>query len=207
METPMTTAPESPHLLRPDDKVNVDAVLQVIGQIGTQEMHFNTLCADFKKMASTWLLASFGGIGFLITSDLGIGIDIYFLIGAVAAAGATGIYLLWVVDLLVYQRLLSSAFTWRGEIEKAHPWLPQVFETMVGRIFAESVGFNLAWFYMLGVLVLAGIAVASLTYAAINAFGLAVLVIAVAVIVVLGLGFLLRRMHHASIPSEARKRR
>jgi hypothetical protein len=193
-------------LMKPGDADNVDAVLRVIGLITTQEMHFNKLCADFKKMASTWLLATFGGIGFLISSDIDIGIDIYFLIGAVATAGATGIYLLWVVDLLVYQRLLSSAFTWRGRIEAENPWLPQIFDTMVNRIFAKSVGFNLSWFYMLGVLVPAGIALVCFTYATINTLGFPWLVIAVAVFMSLGLCALLRRMHIASIPKEAQLR-
>lgn len=42
-------------------------VYEIIKEIGQQERHFNTLNVTYKTLASTWLLAVFGGIGFVLT--------------------------------------------------------------------------------------------------------------------------------------------
>ena len=198
----MSILPHRPQLLRPDDPATVDATLRVMELIQAQELHFNSLCAGFKRMASTWLLATFGGIGFLLSTEIDLEVDPAFLIAGVAGAGAVGIYLLWIVDLLVYQRLLSSAFTWRGQIEKENPWLPAIFETMRQRIFGASVGFNLVWFYILGVLAPALIALGALAMALNGIAAPAVLALGF-VLALLGLAALLRRMYRVSTPVEA----
>jgi hypothetical protein len=199
----MSILPDRPRLLKPEDPATIDATLRVIELIQAQELHFNNLCAGFKRMASTWLLATFAGIGFLLSTDIALDVDVAILAAGVAAAGAVGIYLLWIVDLLIYQRLLSSAFTWRGRIEKENPWLPPLFDTMRQRIFGRNVGFNLVWFYMLGVLVPALICLASLALALRDAVPRALLAAGLG-LAALALAALLHRMHRESAPAEAR---
>ena len=191
-----------PQLVKPNGEADADTALRVLEMILKQELHFNQMCADFKKMASTWLLATFGGIGFLMSTELRIGVDLSLLIGGVAAAGATGVALLWVIDLMVYQRLLSSAFSWRGEIERQNQWLPPIFEEMRGRVFGKSVRFNIVWFYLLGTAVPAAISVVALAVAALPVLkGPGTVFTAIAALV--GLAAVFRAMYRASIPAEA----
>ena len=46
-----------------------DQVIQLVNHIGDQEKHFNGLETQYRLLASTWLLASLGAIGFLLKDD------------------------------------------------------------------------------------------------------------------------------------------
>src|SRR5262245_38062724 len=92
---------------RVDDKL-FDRTWKLITEIGVQERHFNGLQSTYRNMASGWLLATFGGMGFALTQK--ITVDYELLLAAMAVAGSAGIVLLWTLDLMVYQRLLDACF-------------------------------------------------------------------------------------------------
>lgn len=81
------------------------------------EKHFNCLCVEFKKLASIWLLSNFAGIGFMLWNDVGedAGINDWTLTGLVGFGGSIGIFVIWVADLRVYQRLLSGVLLARRD--------------------------------------------------------------------------------------------
>src|SRR5262245_830160 len=87
--------------------------------IAEQERHFNNLQSKYRVLASAWLLASLSGIGFVIKELTRPTDSPYLLIAAIAAAGGTGIYLLWVVDILVYHRLLDACFVEGLKLERS----------------------------------------------------------------------------------------
>ena len=95
------------------------------------EQHFNEMKSSCRTLASSWLLASFGAMGFLLTQNISAGLPVEVLILCVGLAGSTGLLLLWVLDLLVYHRLLDAYFVEAREIERAHPGLPQVRGRMI----------------------------------------------------------------------------
>jgi hypothetical protein len=105
-----------------------DRVWRIITEIGTDERHFNDLQARYRRMASGWLLAIFAGIGFvIINSDPPVippEIPPQFLITVISLAGCIGVGLLWVLDLLVYHRLLDSLFVEGKLLEARFSWLP-----------------------------------------------------------------------------------
>ena len=97
-------------------------------EIGLQERAFNTLQANYRALASTWLLATFGGVGFMwsLRPDpklpLPIPVDVVILF--IGVAGAVGITLIWLLDLIVYHQLLEVVF-WTGlAVELEHPEIP-----------------------------------------------------------------------------------
>src|SRR5262249_13324069 len=88
-----------------------DQRLELYKELGTYERHFNTVQGTCRTIASTWLLATIGGIGFVLGSTFNSTIIDFRLAGAlIASAGAVGIFLLWLLDVKVYHRLLLAVF-------------------------------------------------------------------------------------------------
>ena len=94
------------------------------------EHHFNDLCFKIRALASTWLLATFGGIGFLSTNTLHIEVPLNGLITLLCIASAIGITVLWVIDLLIYQPFLNCWFQCRTKLGHESQMTRMVYECM-----------------------------------------------------------------------------
>ena len=105
---------------------DVELAWKMICDLRSSEQHFNEMKAKCRTLASTWLLAAFGAMGFLLSKELSINLPTEVVILGVGLAASTGLLLLWVLDLLVYHRLLDASFLEALEIEKKYPILPQV---------------------------------------------------------------------------------
>lgn len=122
----------------------------ILKELSASERHFNALEAEYRKLASVWLLAGFAGIGFILQTNPTMAIPQELAIAGIGLAASVGIYLLWIVDLLVYHRLLDACFTEAKKIEARHAELPQVRSSM-GRSLrgGRVVTTRLRWFYIL----------------------------------------------------------
>jgi hypothetical protein len=140
-----------------------DRVWRVCEELGTAERHFNELESRYRTLASTWLLATFAGVGFVLSEQvLALHIDRLILVGGIGLAGAIGIALLWNLDLMVYHQLLAANFYAGITLERAHPWLPQVRNAMLESQRGLGVLPRVVWFYMGGILAPLTIAVTAL---------------------------------------------
>jgi hypothetical protein len=75
-------------------------------ELGNYERHFNEMQSRYRALASTWLLATFVGGGFILsqkTFEVPLSRDL--AVATLALFGAFGIGLLWNLDLMVYHRL------------------------------------------------------------------------------------------------------
>ena len=136
-----------------------DFVWDVYKHLAGQCAHFNTIESTYRALASTWLLAAFAGIGFVlkdVDSEYG---PLY--IAAIAAAAAAGVFLLWLMDLMVYHRLLGAAFGEQLELETRHAWLPQVAHRMMRAHGGAGVVPRIVWFYVASYALLVAIASAA----------------------------------------------
>lgn len=80
-----------------------DRVWSLVTELGLQERHFNDLESRYRALASTWLLAAFFGMGFVISQEtLTLPFDRLLVVAGIGLAGTVGIALLWNLDLLVY---------------------------------------------------------------------------------------------------------
>ncbi len=109
-----------------------------VAEIGKAERDFNSLQAGYRKLASTWLLAVFAGLGYLLnpvevsSGKIQLGLEEPLLVIALGVAGYFGILVLWLLDIVVYHRLLVSYFRQGHRLEEEHGWLPQVRHDMDG---------------------------------------------------------------------------
>ncbi|MFT3736447.1 MAG: hypothetical protein QM776_15750 [Rhodocyclaceae bacterium] len=145
------------------EKETFERVWKVAQELSTQERHFNSLQNSYRNMASGWLLATFGGISFGLSHSLEIPLPRELLIAAIAIAGSCGIALLWVLDLLVYHRLLDACFIEGLALEKRYPWLPPFRNNMMKTQEGHGVLFRTVGFYLAPVVLLVLIATAALT--------------------------------------------
>jgi hypothetical protein len=120
----------------------------VLKELGEAERHFNNLETEYRKLASIWLLAGFAGIGFVLKSDPDLVVPREVAIAGIGLATSVGIFLLWIVDLLVYHRLLDACFTEAQKVEQQHPELPQVRTSMGLGHRGRVVTTRLRWFYV-----------------------------------------------------------
>ncbi len=139
----------------PDQKFS--QVWKVVEEIGVQERHFNQLQSMYRNMASAWLAATFAGFGWAFSQSGQTFIDRDLMIAGISAAGAVGICLLWILDLLVYHRLLDACFVEGLTLEKAFPWLPPIRRNMMATQRGQGVLFRTVGFYVAPILLLIAI--------------------------------------------------
>lgn len=113
------------------EEIQYDRILEIYNHIGEQERHFNELERSYRVLASQWLLASLGAIGYLLQSDKIVLFDKNMLIGLIGIAGNTGVFLLWLIDIRVYHKLLNCAFLQGIRLEQENNWLPKVRTDML----------------------------------------------------------------------------
>jgi len=102
-------------------------------KLSEMEERFNSSSGGIRGLASAWLLASLGSIGWIFnaydaaTWPLPMG----FLLIVVITLGSIGITTLWVMDQLVFFRLLNSVFLVGLKMEKDDHELPPIHSIMM----------------------------------------------------------------------------
>jgi hypothetical protein len=126
-----------------------DRVWAMLVELGAIERHFNDLENRYRGLASTWLLATFAAVGFVLsTQTLELPFDRELAVVALGLAGATGITLLWNLDLMVCHQLLDAAFFEGLRLERECPWLPPVRQNMMRTQGNRGVLPRVVWFYI-----------------------------------------------------------
>lgn len=145
------------------DVNNIDNVWTMYTHIQEFENHFNKLQSDYRSLASKWLLAIFAAVGFVLTETINWILPDAIVITLIGLAGAVGIWRLWLIDLGVYHRLLSAAFTCGVSLEERHKWLPpiRIFMTQTQR--GGRARNRLVWYYVVGITMPLLISLSSLT--------------------------------------------
>jgi hypothetical protein len=127
------------------DPRDPEFIWNMVQECGEQERHFNTIQGAYRGLASTWLLAMFAGIGYILDNKIN---PTHLLIALTGASIAFGIALLWMLDVLVYHRLLLAAFEEGRNLEDSYAWLPQIRNRMRAQGRYEEAGRCATWFYV-----------------------------------------------------------
>lgn len=134
---------------------NFDQLMQLYNYISEEERHFNTLELEYRKLASQWLLVSLGAIGFVITKQEIVPVNIWVLVIGICFAASIGIMVLWLLDLKVYHELLNSVFFEGLKLEKKHPhYFPQIRKNMIESQQGGNTTKRVILFYFFSVLLL-----------------------------------------------------
>jgi len=125
------------------------------------ERHFNTIQAGIRNRASTWILAAFGAIAVLIktSTDSTWLVPSAVLIGLVCFMATMGLFILWINDQLVYQRLLNSAFVVGLKWEYDNPKMPPIRTLMMCSAEGKGMSRWMTYFYTIPMATFFGITV------------------------------------------------
>lgn len=102
-------------------------------KLSDMEERYNRSAAGIRSLASAWLLATLGSIGWLFSSfryDTWP-VPLGFLVILVTTLGSLGLVTLWVMDQLVFHRLLTTVFLVGLKMEKDDPELPPIRSLMI----------------------------------------------------------------------------
>jgi hypothetical protein len=104
------------------------------------KMHYYSIKLRYKILASTWILASFIGLGYLISGkEIGLPTDLFTGIISVGILAAIGISLLYFFDIFIYHRLLHVIFVVSMDFEKKYKFLPQLSHDAVSLFYKRAV--------------------------------------------------------------------
>jgi hypothetical protein len=136
-------------------------------KLAEYERHFNTIQAGIRGLASVWLLATFGSLATLLKEKEAeaLWVPTEWVIVAICAMGSTGLALLWVIDQLVYHRLLNAAFIVGLKLEKDDRSLPPLHASMYASMPKRGYAALLSLFYFAPIAALAAAALADAGYA------------------------------------------
>ena len=146
-------------------------------EMGRGERHFNELQAGYRKLASSWVIALFGAFAFLFfptgdsNSRLGTDAAMIFTL-ALALVALAGIAAIWILDLLVYHRLLLAYFFAGQKLENDYSWLPRVRNNMSALNSSWPVLKKVVLFYAVCLAVCIGIGFGSLIQVLVPTSGL-----------------------------------
>jgi len=98
------------------------------------EQRFNDSASGVRTLASAWILSALGAIGWLLDASKAPDawhLPVAFLATLVCTLATAGVATLWVMDQLVFHRLLDSVFLVGLRMEYASPSLPPIRHVML----------------------------------------------------------------------------
>lgn len=148
--------------MKKTDKELFERVMRLVEEITGQENHFNDLQTQYRKLASTWLLASFAACGYILKSS-GLPYDEWYFVFGICMAASVGLSILWMLDLTVYQRLLAAYFLQGVKLEfEYYQWLTPSRINIIRSQRTGEVTSKMQYFYFFSIAVLQFLAILSI---------------------------------------------
>lgn len=129
-------------------------------QIAEFLQHYNGIQATYRTFASSWLLATFIGIGYSLSSkEIGLPFHPLVTVAFICLASTTGVILIWYMDLIVCEQSIAAVVYEGIELEKKNAWLPRYYHN-INRIGSLLSYVNLKSFFYLGCIAILFITIA-----------------------------------------------
>jgi hypothetical protein len=139
-------------------------VWSIMKETYESERHFNNLETQYRILASQWLLGAFAAIGFVFISDLHLPFDKLWLVVAICVISGVGIFQLWRMDIVIYQRLLGAVFNTGLELEEKFKFLPKIKTRMKNAVPNKNVTDVLFYYYYITIIFFALVGLAASYY-------------------------------------------
>jgi hypothetical protein len=119
---------------RDADRITEDVLLTygAYVRVAASLQHSNRIQMTYKGLTITWLLATFIGIGYTLSSiEVSLPFNHFLIVTALCVASAFVIGLIWYLDLFVQEKKIASAVHSGLSLENLHPWLPRAYHNVV----------------------------------------------------------------------------
>ncbi|MET1026999.1 MAG: hypothetical protein ABWY00_07515 [Dongiaceae bacterium] len=136
-----------------DMQQSVETAFKAQEQLAGYEARFDLAQAAMRGAASVWIIGVFGGLS-ISAEHLPFRLDDSELGVFILLLGSLGIFMLWLMDQAVYQRLLQSCFVYGLYLEHQNPVLPQLRAALLAN--AGRVPEKILVFYAAPIIAFAG---------------------------------------------------
>ena len=112
-------------------KINEKNVLETYSHLFERERHYNNLQNTARTLSSGWLMLTLSGLAYLVLKkeDESVLFSRYMLISLIPVVGYIGMCVLYVLDQVVYRKLLSATVLVGIQMEYDYHFLPPVHAT------------------------------------------------------------------------------
>jgi hypothetical protein len=122
--------PETEYYIDPMDANEKKITYGFYGQLSTLSNFYSRIQNNYKKVAITWLIASFIAMEFVFSQEAKLPLDITITVLFINFATMFGITLLWYIDIKIYQTLFYGVLVEEVLLEKTHEWLPKTYTAL-----------------------------------------------------------------------------
>ncbi len=100
-------------------------------QIAVSLQHYNRIQTTYRTFASTWLLATFIGIGYSLSSlEVNLPFHPLIIVAFICLASSSALSLVWYMDLIICEQFIASLVIEGIELEKNYDWLPSLYHNV-----------------------------------------------------------------------------
>jgi len=138
-----------------------EIIIEVYRELGVYERHFNQIQNVYRGLTSTWFFAGFASIGFLYSSKLAESFPSKLEVASsfITLTIATFIILFWMMDIMVYHKLLRAAGRIAEILEYSNERFPNLRKSMGEQTRTLNVRSAISIFYITPSLILSIVAI------------------------------------------------
>lgn len=124
---------------------------ELYAQLQLHKHYFSQMQNKCRNLCSTWVVAAFIGIGFLISKNthLDPSFNNFLAILIVCICTLCGITLIWHLDIVFYQKFWLAVVVEMARMEKKYPWLPTIHLNILCMRKEKGLRFFQGVFYIL----------------------------------------------------------
>jgi hypothetical protein len=130
---------------------------KTLDRLAENERHFHNIQAGIRGLASTWMLAAFGGIALLLQQQNEVTWQFHplGLIVVICVMANVGLSILWIIDQPVYQRLFNTNYVAGLRLEQQFSFIPPVRAMQWLTTQGTSIASWVKFFYVMPMLAFA----------------------------------------------------
>ncbi len=131
-EETITEDPESDYIIDPISSTKNSLIYALYTKLDLYLHHYNNIQNNCKKLAFTWIIATFIGISYILTGkEKGIPISPLLAVSLLCCLSSAGILLLGFLDTGIYQKMIRAIFLENKLLEEKNPFLGKAYHSMV----------------------------------------------------------------------------
>jgi len=106
----------------------MEADSETLDRLAENERHFHTIQAGVRGLASTWTLTAFASLAIVLKHEKDVTwlFPPFALIVLICLMVNVGLYLLWIIDQMIYQRLFNANYIVGLRLEQQFSFIPPV---------------------------------------------------------------------------------
>lgn len=119
-------------------------------QVKLQKTYCSSMQNKYRALTSTWLLAAFVGIGYILSQEhkVELPFNIFLAVILLSFLASFGITLLWFLDVVLYQKLWLGCVVELARLENTHNWLPRINLNTLRMRNSKKFTFFQSYFYI-----------------------------------------------------------